>query len=212
MIAGDPGRAAYAFLGSTTAGDPENQTFQGFWSLYVALTDDGGATWTVQNLTPGDPVQRGCIYLAGTGDCPDPAKRNLYDFMDITAAKDGRVLIGYADGCTGTCVTQQTSACADPACDSGPTASTDHFASIARMTCGKGLVAAQDAALSCSAAATSASSPSSRGPSQATAAAATAIPNTAAAPPGAGGAPAAAVLSAAALGLGLRRRRRRGRY
>ncbi len=207
VIAGDPGRAAYAFLGSTTAGDPENQTFQGLWYLYVALTDDGGATWTVQNLTPGDPVERGCIYLAGTGDCPNPAKRNLYDFMDITASKDGRVLIGYADGCTGTCVTQQASACADPACDTGATASTDHFASIARMTCGKGLVAAQDAALSCSAAATAASS----APSPAAAARAVATPNTAGPQAGGGAAPAAAVLSAAALWLGLRRRSRRDR-
>ena len=49
-------------------------------------------------------MQRGCIYLAGNGNCPS-VKRNLYDFMDITVDNHGRVLVGYADGCTGTCVT-----------------------------------------------------------------------------------------------------------
>jgi hypothetical protein len=148
VIAGDSGRAAYAFLGSTTAGDPENTAFGGFWYLYLALTSDGGATWTVQNLTPGDPVERGCIYLAGNGNCPS-VKRNLLDFMDITADKDGRVLVGYADGCTGACVTDQSKPCADAACATGSNASIDHYASIARQTCGTGLRAAADTRLSC---------------------------------------------------------------
>jgi len=212
MIAGDPGRAAFAFLGSTTAGDPENQTFQGFWYLYVALTYDGGTTWTVQNVTPGDPVERGCIYLAGSGDCPDPPKRNLLDFMDVTASKDGRVAVGYADGCTGTCVTQQASPCADPACGTGATASADRYTSIARMTCGKGLVAAQDSALSCSTGTTTSATPTpSPGTTTTAAAAGAATPNTGAASPAAGAASAAALLAAAGLGLGARLRRRRGR-
>ena len=150
VIAGDSGRAAYAFLGSTTAGDPENQTFKGFWYLYIAFTYDGGTTWSVSNLTPNDPVERGCIFLAGTGDCPNPAKRNLYDFMDITVDSHGRVLVGYSDGCSGTCDTQQSQPCSDAACDTGPTASTDHLASIAREACGKGLNAHFDSALTCS--------------------------------------------------------------
>ena len=150
VIAGDSGRAAYAFLGSPTAGDSENKTFQGLWYLYVAFTTDGGSTWAVQNLTPGDPVERGCIFLAGTGDCPNPAKRNLYDFMDITSDSHGRVLVGYSDGCTGSCVTDQAQPCSDAACDTGSTASTDHFASIARESCGLSLLATDDASLGCS--------------------------------------------------------------
>jgi hypothetical protein len=149
VIAGSTGRAAYAFLGSTAAGDPENTTFKGLWYLYLAATDNGGSSWTVKNLTPGDPVERGCIYLAGTGDCPNPAKRNLYDFMDITADNHGRVLVGYSDGCTGTCVTEQTKPCSDAACSTGPTASTDHYASIARETCGIGLLSQYAASVAC---------------------------------------------------------------
>jgi hypothetical protein len=212
VIAGDPGRAAYAFLGSPTAGNPEMQTFQGLWYLYVALTYDGGATWTVQNLTPGDPVERGCMFLAGNGDCPSPAKRNLYDFMDVTADKDGHVLIGYADGCSGTCDTQQSAPCDDAACDKGATGSTDHLASIARLTCGRGLVAAQDSAMSCGGGSTAAPQPqpgASPPDGSPPVTAAIGIPNTA------GPAPAAALPSLAALGIALgagpwRRRRRSG--
>jgi hypothetical protein len=204
VIAGDSGRAAYAFLGSPSAGNPENTTFTGFWYLYVALTYDGGASWTVQNLTPGDPIQRGCIYLAGTGDCPNPSKRNLYDFMDITSDKTGHVLIGYADGCTGTCVTQQNQPCANAACDQGTTASTDHYASIARLSCGRGLVAAQDSALACASTAAATPTPAT---TTVQAAAPASIPNTSSALP-AGAVPSFAALGVA-LGAGWWRRRRR---
>ncbi len=152
VIAGDSGRAAYAFLGSTTAGNPENTSFQGFWYLYVAMTSDGGNTWVIQNLTPGDAVQRGCIYLAGNGNCPS-IKRNLYDFMDITVDNHGRVLVGYADGCTGTCVQDQNLPCSNAQCSTGPTGSTDLQASIARESCGASLLAQYDGTFSCEASA-----------------------------------------------------------
>jgi hypothetical protein len=148
VIAGDSGRAAYAFLGSTTAGDPENTAFQGLWDLYVSFTYDGGATWTTSDLTPNDPVERACIYLAGDGTCPS-SKRNLLDFMDITVDNHGRVLVGYADGCTGTCVSDLSQPCPDTICASGPTASRDRLSSIARLTCGEGLFAPFDLALAC---------------------------------------------------------------
>ena len=148
VVGGDAGRAAYAFLGSPTGGNPENTSFQGYWYLYVAMTADSGSTWAVQNLTPGDPVQRGCIYLAGNGDCPS-TKRNLYDFMDITVDNHGRVLVGYADGCTGTCVTLQTTPCSDVACATGATKSIDLQASVARESCGASLLTAHDADLPC---------------------------------------------------------------
>ena len=150
VIAGDSGRAAYAFLGSTTPGDPEKTTWIGTWELYVALTYDGGTTWTISDLTPGDPVQRDCIFLAGTGDCPNPSKRNLYDFMDITLDSHGRVLVGYADACSGGC--DKHLACNDVPtgpCNTGPGASTGHITQIARMTCGKGLLGSFDGAFSC---------------------------------------------------------------
>jgi len=53
---------------------------------------------------PATPVQRGCIWnKGGSNPC-----RNLLDFNDITVDRVGRVLIGYADGCTGSCVHDPT--------------------------------------------------------------------------------------------------------
>lgn len=94
-VAGDDGRAAVAFLGTTTPGDDQAATFTGEWHLYLASTVDAGKTWSTQDLSPHDPVQRGCIWLqGGSNPC-----RNLLDFMGMTADAQGRVLVGYADGC-----------------------------------------------------------------------------------------------------------------
>ena len=127
VVAGDPDRAAFAFHGSTTAGPFQDASFDGVWDLYVAQTYDGGRTWTTVKATT-DPVQRGCIWLGG-GSNPC---RNLLDFMDITVAKDGRVIVGYADGCTGPCAT-------DPA-----NTSKSVWATIARQSNGLGLFSAYD--------------------------------------------------------------------
>jgi hypothetical protein len=94
-VAGDPQRAAVAFYGSTTPGDYQSSSYAGVWHLYVSYTLDGGATWTMVDTTPNDPVQRGCIWLQGGGN----ACRNLLDFQDATLDNGGRILIGYADGC-----------------------------------------------------------------------------------------------------------------
>lgn len=101
--AGDGDRAAVAFLGTETGGDnwdcgqgntcsSPRTDFTGTWYLYVSVTYDRGQTWTTQNVTPGDPVQRGGI--CGGGTC-----RNLLDFMDARTDKEGRILVGYPDGC-----------------------------------------------------------------------------------------------------------------
>src|SRR5207245_9218012 len=66
--------------------------FEGVWYLYIATTFDGGQHWTTQNITPGDPIQRG-------GICQGSTCRNLLDFYDATIDKEGRILIGYDDGC-----------------------------------------------------------------------------------------------------------------
>ena len=102
-VAGDPDRAAVTFMGTETGGNnwdcgtgntcSYGPDFTGVWYLYIAVTYDGGQTWITQNVTPGDPVQRGGI--CGGGTC-----RNLLDFMDATIDKSGRILVGYDDGCT----------------------------------------------------------------------------------------------------------------
>jgi hypothetical protein len=97
VVAGDPDRAAFAFVGTDKpGGDPA-----AVWYLYIAVTYDGGRSWATVNATPNDPVQRGSICSGGLGCQGD---RNLLDFIDATVDKDGRVLVAYADGCTGACV------------------------------------------------------------------------------------------------------------
>lgn len=128
VTAGDAGRAAFAFLGTPRSGDYQNANFAGAWHLYVSITYDGGATWTTVDATPGDPVQRGCIWLqGGSNNC-----RNLLDFMDATIDVQGRVLVGYADGCTS----------AD--CISFGVRSRDTLGTIARQASGLGLYSAFD--------------------------------------------------------------------
>src|SRR5436190_1090071 len=89
-----------AYLGTTTPGDLQAREFPGVWHLYISSTYDGGNTWHTVNATPNDPVQRGPIWLKGGGE----VSRNLLDFMDATIDREGRVLVGFADGCLGDCV------------------------------------------------------------------------------------------------------------
>jgi hypothetical protein len=130
VVAGDGDRAAFAFLGTTAAGAAtgDDASFPAVWHLYVAHTYDGGASWVTTNVTPGDPVQRSTICTSGT-TCG--TTRNLLDFMDATVDAEGRVLIGYADGCVGACVTGGTNTFAAEA-------------RIARQKSGKRLYAAYD--------------------------------------------------------------------
>jgi hypothetical protein len=130
VVAGDPDRAAFAFLGTTATGDVGgvDPSFPAVWHLYVAHTYDGGATWVTADATPNDPVQRGAICDQGT-TCS--AARNLLDFIDATVDAQGRVLVGYADGCVGGCV------------NGGPNSGTA-LATIARQMSGKGVYAAYD--------------------------------------------------------------------
>ncbi len=135
VIAGDDNRAAFAFLGTPTAGDTQSADFLGIWHLYVAFTYNSGRTWTTADATPADPVQRGCIWnQGGSNPC-----RNLLDFNDITVDQSGRVVVGYADGCTGTCVNDATQNAS-----TGPASAQDALATIARQVGGRGLFAAFD--------------------------------------------------------------------
>jgi hypothetical protein len=102
VVAGDDNRAAFAFLGTTSGGNYQDAAnFHGVWHLYVSTTYDGGTSWKTVDVTPNDPVQRGSICTAGTTCGSD---RNLLDFMDVTIDKQGRILVGFADGCVGACV------------------------------------------------------------------------------------------------------------
>jgi hypothetical protein len=150
VVAGDDNRAAFAFLGSTTPGDDQAPEFVGTWHLYIAITTDGGHTWTTTDATPDHPVQRGCIEF--NASCPSSRgsndQRNLLDFNDITIDREGRVLAAYTDGCQperaradkhGTCLADATRLSGLNPEIQGP--------ALARQNCGPGLYAAFDPAL-----------------------------------------------------------------
>ncbi|MEP7360742.1 MAG: Ig-like domain-containing protein [Chloroflexota bacterium] len=95
VVAGDNNRAAFAFLGTTTAGDDQSATFAGVWHLYVSETFDGGKHWVTVDGAPGNVIQRGCIWNGGGSS----ACRNLLDFNDIGVDHSGRVYVAFTDGC-----------------------------------------------------------------------------------------------------------------
>src|SRR6185437_12645987 len=131
-IAGDAGRAAVSFYGTTTPGDALKSSFDGEWHLYIANTFDGGLTWTTTDATPNAPLQRGCIWAkVGASVC-----RNLLDFFDMTVDRDGRVLVGYVNGCEG-----------GPCAQASHTAKGNAYtaaATIARQSSGRRLIALKD--------------------------------------------------------------------
>jgi hypothetical protein len=98
--AGDPGRAAVAFFGSTYNGtntNYEDMSFPGVWYLYIATTYDG-STWFVANTTPDNPIQG----FGGIGNSGD--NRNHYDFIDAQIDTQGRVIASNSIGCSAACV------------------------------------------------------------------------------------------------------------
>ena len=111
-VAGDGDRAAVAFLGTRTSGDAQDPDFGkdktatryvgAEYRLYIASTSDRGRTWRTIDVTGKDPVQRGRVCMGGTG-CTG-GDRNLLDFMDVTVDRQGRMIVGWADGCTGSCI------------------------------------------------------------------------------------------------------------
>lgn len=109
VTAGDPDRAAFFFLGTTTPGSAATGTDQtspyvnAVWYAYISTTYDGGRSWVTVNATPNDPVQRGVVCTNGT-TCPS-GTRNLLDFNDMEVDKQGRAVAGLADGCiTDACI------------------------------------------------------------------------------------------------------------
>jgi hypothetical protein len=124
IVAGDGDRAAFAFYGTGTVGADGDAAFPGVWYLDISSTFDGGQTWQTINVTPGDPVQRGGI--CGDGDC-----RNMLDFFGADIDKEGRVLVGWDDGCVGGCA-------------GGPPNSFTAKATITRQSGGRRMFAAFD--------------------------------------------------------------------
>ena len=141
--AGDGNRAAVTFYGSTTpqgptTGDSNTANFKGVWHLYVAHTFDGGKTWTTSDATPLMPMQRSGVLRGGGAD----TVRNLLDFYDVTVDRDGRVLVGYVNGCAGGDCSQGPIALDGTSAVKGNTYSAT--ATIARQSSGRRMIAAKD--------------------------------------------------------------------
>ncbi|MEY2537279.1 MAG: hypothetical protein QOG67_1019 [Verrucomicrobiota bacterium] len=127
--AGDPGRAAVAFFGSTYDGTNtnfEDMSFPGIWYLYVATTYDGGSTWHVTNTTPDNPIQG----FGGIGNSGD--NRNHYDFIDCQIDTQGRIIASNSIGCSAGCVSN------------GGTNTFSKLAGIVRQSGGRRMLAAFD--------------------------------------------------------------------
>ncbi len=126
VVAGDRDRAAVAFFGTTYTGDGVDTAtnFEGTWQLFVAATYDGGLTYHVVDTIPGDPIQKG-------GICADGFCRNLLDFFDAVIDPQGRIVVGYEDGCVG-------------GCPQGMPGTFSDQAVIARQSGGRRLLAAHD--------------------------------------------------------------------
>jgi PKD domain len=139
VVAGDPNRAAFMYLGTPTGGNYEDPTnFLGIWHLYVATTFDGGNSYVTVDATPNDPVQVGSICNLGTTGCQSNsaggADRNMLDFMDLTIDSQGRVVGAFADGCVvGSCDAT-----------SSPSASRSALGTILRQSGGRRLLSAFD--------------------------------------------------------------------
>ena len=144
-VGGDAGRAAVAFYASKAgSGGSSADGYRGVWHLYVSETFDGGNHWTTADVTPQLPIQRMGL-LRGGGGAMD---RNLLDFFDITIDKDGRVVVGYVNGCSGGDCSQA------PVNADGSTTVTGNTysatAAIARQSSGRRMFVAKDPASSTS--------------------------------------------------------------
>ncbi|MFL6513692.1 MAG: dockerin type I domain-containing protein [Chthoniobacterales bacterium] len=129
MAAGDGGRAAVAFFGSTYNGpntNYEDMSFPGVWNLYIATTYDGGGTWFVNNTTPDNPIQG----FGGIGNSGD--NRNHYDFIDCQIDTQGRIIASNSIGCSAACVN-----------NGGPN-TFSKLAGIVRQSGGRRMIAAYD--------------------------------------------------------------------
>ena len=104
VAAGDDGRVAFGYLGTTAdaskwdSRSAQDASDKAAWHLYLTFTEnataDAPAFVTVQATPEDDPVQYGCIWQSG-GSNPC---RNMADFFDMVQ-HEGRVYLVFSDGC-----------------------------------------------------------------------------------------------------------------
>lgn len=106
IIAGEAGHVAVAYIGTRAdtskweSKDAQAADDTAVWHMFLSMTEnalDETPVWTTVQVTPDDdPVQIGAIWLSGGSG--EDGNRNLLDFFEMVQ-RDGRIYIGYADGC-----------------------------------------------------------------------------------------------------------------
>lgn len=102
VTAGDPGRIAISFYGTTVNGNPEVGTFRGPWDVYVNTImdadtvnpDDPNATVVNQTAVTTHPIHWDSICLSGIA-CTTGGDRTLLDFFQVDHDPQGRLRVAY---------------------------------------------------------------------------------------------------------------------
>lgn len=102
MTAGDAGRIAISFYGSTVNGNPEVGTFRGPWDVYVNTIldadnvdpEDPNATAVNQTAVTTHPIHWDSICLSGIA-CTTGGDRTLLDFFQVDHDPQGRLRVAY---------------------------------------------------------------------------------------------------------------------
>ncbi|MBI4392306.1 MAG: exo-alpha-sialidase [Euryarchaeota archaeon] len=98
LTAGAAGKVALSFYGTAFVGHPEKVL--GEWYTILAITENGlddDATWVESAASP-ELIQYGPVCMRGSA-CGNA--RNLLDFFQIQADKDGLIHMAYVDGSAG---------------------------------------------------------------------------------------------------------------
>lgn len=94
VTAGDDGRIAVSYYGSTAAGhSPQTVPARSTWRVYSSYSTDGGRTF--QEYPTTGVMARGSICTSGTA-C-SPGSRNLLDFFETAMDGNGCLVTAYAD-------------------------------------------------------------------------------------------------------------------
>lgn len=102
ITAGEDGRIGVAYYATTDDdpdwdGNPGDAPDEVSWNLYSAVVDDAAtedpAVHLTQVTTDEDPIQYGPISKLGSN------LNNIADYIDIELGPDGKLHIGYVDGC-----------------------------------------------------------------------------------------------------------------
>jgi hypothetical protein len=104
VAASAPGHVVVAFYGSTRAGDADDAAVMGVpntyaaapWQLYLATSDDYGATWAQQTVTP--TIHTGVLCYNGSGCGQYPGDRNLLDDFGVAISPTtGQPVVAFTD-------------------------------------------------------------------------------------------------------------------